>query len=181
MADGTKYCAWGATTAKTGGVKSGTMAGPMVFFSESGQASSGLVLTPITHAMEMNLRWDNASGTLSAGVLGSVESIPANYTTETMLFRGPSDAAACWPRPVGAGCAVHNWGVTLRKYKGKDTGFPAGGWDVDKTLSHLGYYSDNGNKSPLFQLRIARELLLVFANHVLTSVARRCILLLLHH
>jgi hypothetical protein len=144
MADGTKYGAWGPATAAHGGVPSGTMAGPMVFYSdETGQqGSSGLVLTPITHAMEMNLYWDNATSTLQAGLLGSVASIPVNYTSETMLFKGPS--AGCAPRPAGAGCAVHNWGVALRKYKGKDTGFPAGGWDADATLSHLGYYSDNG-------------------------------------
>eukprot|EP01044_Picomonas_judraskeda_P024125 COSAG03_NODE_6545_length_1043_cov_1.157839_3_plen_54_part_01 len=39
-----------------------------MFFSESGQAASGLVLTPITHAMEMNLHWDNASSTLNVSL-----------------------------------------------------------------------------------------------------------------
>ena len=145
MADGTKYGAWGPATAAAG-VASGTMAGPMVFWSPPGSAAgaSGLVLAPVTHAMEMNLFWSNASKSLEAGLLGSIREIPANYTAETLLFLGPDARSACAPRPCGPNAAVHGFGVALRRYKGKDTGFPAGGWGADATLSHLGYYSDNG-------------------------------------
>jgi hypothetical protein len=125
MAEGSEYGAWDSSTSD---VKSGTMGGPMVFF--GGRASaSGLVLTPITHAMEQNLHWEEGrgGGTLQAGLLGSIAQIPANYTAETMLFLGAREAEACAPFPVGTNCAVRGWGSALRRYKGKDTGFPAGG------------------------------------------------------
>ena len=89
-------------------------------------------------------RWDNATKTLRAGLLGSIAEIPAAYTSETMLFLGSAEPAGCAPFPCGPGAAVRNWGAALRRYKGKDTGFPAGGWEADPTLAYLGYYSDNG-------------------------------------
>jgi hypothetical protein len=47
MADGTKYGAWGPATAAHGGVPSGTMAGPMVFYSdETGQQGSSSPRSP---------------------------------------------------------------------------------------------------------------------------------------
>ena len=105
---------------------------------------ASLTQAPVTHAMEMNLAWSTASRSLQAGLLGSIREIPANYTAETLLFLGPGARSACAPRPCGPNAAVHSFGVALRRYKGKDTGFPAGGWGADATLSHLGYYSDNG-------------------------------------
>ena len=69
--------------------------------------------------------------------LGSVTSIPANYTAETMLFLGTRDEAACLPFKCGVNSAVHGFGTTLRRYKGKDTGFPAGGFDADPTLAYV--------------------------------------------
>lgn len=45
----------------------------------------------LTHAMEMNLRWDNASRTLRAGLLGTIHEIPKNYSSETMLFLGSQE------------------------------------------------------------------------------------------
>ena len=33
--------------------------------------------------------WDTPTRTLQAGLLGSVSSVPANYSSETMLFLGP--------------------------------------------------------------------------------------------
>ena len=168
----------GGVKAPTTGVKSGTMAGPMLFMgggegkgTGGGSGSSSLVLAPATHAMEMNLYWEASTNTLQAGLLGSITDIPANYTSETMLYLGADDSAGCAPHPPGGpNCAVRGWGQALRAYKNKDLGskwaseednghyspphgFPAGGtavfppgatWSADPTLSHLGYYSDNG-------------------------------------
>ena len=61
-----------------------------------------------------------------------------------MMFLGPQDETKCAPYPCGVNSAVRDFGATLRKYTGKDGGFPAGGFEADSTLSHLGYYSDNG-------------------------------------
>ena len=58
--------------------------------------------------------------------------------------RRPSAASLCAPFACGVNAAVRDWGVALRGYKGKDQGFPAGGFDNDPTLAYLGYYSDNG-------------------------------------
>ena len=98
-----------------------------------------MVLTPITQTMEMNLAWDVTTATLEAGLLGSVAAIPANYTSETMLFLGTRTRERCAPRACGLNTAVAGWGRALRRYKGKDTGFPAGGFAADPTLAYLGY------------------------------------------
>ena len=51
-----------------------------------------------------------------------------------------SAAAGCAPFPcAGPNAAVRGFGQTLRRYKGKDTGFPAGGFAADPTLVYLGY------------------------------------------
>ena len=52
----------------------------------------------------------------------------ANYTSETMLSLGPAMPSACAPYPCGGNAAVRAWGQALRRYKGKDTAFPAGGY-----------------------------------------------------
>ena len=122
--------------AAAGGVPGGTMAGPMMLWTATGSA---MVLTPVTQTMEMNMAWDAATATLEAGLLGSVAEIPANYTSETMLFLGNRTRESCQPRACGLNSAVAGWGVALRRYKGKDTGFPAGGFDADPTLAYLGY------------------------------------------
>ena len=137
MADGTRYGAWdAAAVVAAGGVPGGTMAGPMMLWTATGSA---MVLTPVTQTMEMNMAWDAATATLEAGLLGSVAEIPANYTSETMLFLGNRTRESCQPRACGLNSAVAGWGVALRRYKGKDTGFPAGGFDADPTLAYLGY------------------------------------------
>lgn len=143
MADGTRYGAWdAAAVAAARGVPGGTMAGPMMLWADgarNGVGSFAMVLTPITHAMEMNIAWNPAAGALEAGLLGSVAAIPVNYTSETMLFFGNRSRESCAPRACGLNSAVAAWGVALRRYKGKDTGFPAGGFEADPTLEYLGY------------------------------------------
>ena len=99
MSEGTEYGAWGPEVLAKG-VKSGTMAGPMVFWERAKTANYSLVLTPVTHAMEMNMLWDTPTRTLQAGLLGSVSSVPANYSSETMLFLGPVRPTAPSSRPA---------------------------------------------------------------------------------
>jgi len=144
MADGTQYGAWDAAALKeSGGVVGGTMGGPMLFWSDSAQSPYAMIYTPITHAMEMNLQWSSSS-TLEAGLLGSITTIPEAYTSETMLFLGSRHSAACAPQACGLNSMMRGWGHNLRVYKGKDTSFPAGGFERDPTLAYLGYYTDNG-------------------------------------
>jgi hypothetical protein len=111
------------------------MAGPLVVWGEG----HSLVIAPVTQAMEMNMRWIPAKSIYTAGPLGSIDDIPGNYTVETMLFLGPSTSVGCLPFACGANSAVRGFGQTLRKYKGKDTAFPAGGYAADPTLQYLGY------------------------------------------
>jgi hypothetical protein len=66
-----------------------------------------------------------------------------------MLFLGPSttgSAGGCYPFACGPNAAVRGFGQAVRKLKGKDTRFPAGGYDADPTLAYLGYYTDNGER-----------------------------------
>jgi len=39
-----------------------------------------MVYAPITHAMEMNMQWNGKDKTLEAGLLGSIVSVPKNYS-----------------------------------------------------------------------------------------------------
>jgi hypothetical protein len=133
MADGTKYANWGDATAHVPG---GTMAGPLVVWGKA----HALVLAPVTNGMATNLVWSGTSRTYSAGLLGSIDAIPAGVSTETLLYLGPSGAAACAPYACGVPSAVRGFGTALRRYKGKDLRFPSGGYDP--TLAYLGYYSD---------------------------------------
>ena len=137
MADGIKYGSWDGSLESMSG---GTMGGPVVLWEDAAEGSTtttAVVLSPITNAMAMNMVFDPASRTLGAGLLGSIDTIPANYTSETMLYVAGGDGA-------GPNAAMHGFGTSLRQLKGKDTGFPAGGMASDMTLSHLGYYTDNG-------------------------------------
>lgn len=128
-----RYYKWGENI--SAGLAGGTMAGPLVVWGES----TSVVVAPITHAMEMNMVWESATNSYSAGPLGSIDALPVNYTVETMLFLGPNSAAGCAPFKCGPNAAVRGFGQAVRTYTGKDTGFPAGGYAADPTLQNLGY------------------------------------------
>ena len=128
-----------------------------------GAGGAAVVLSPVTNAMAMNMVFNNATKCVEVGTLGSIIEIPANYTAETMLYVSAGSAtssiattttaattsttatattattgSSCAPyRCGGPNAAVSGFGVALRRYMGKDTGFPAGGFDADPTLAYV--------------------------------------------
>ena len=75
------------------------------------------------------------SGVLEYGLLGSITSIPANYSSSVMIHWGN-----------GVNEAVEGYGAALLKYYGKaGRQWEADGPAKDDVRLHsLGYYTDNG-------------------------------------
>lgn len=159
---------WSDNISDSDGLVGGTMAGPLVVWGPE----HALIVAPVTQAMEMNMVWNNLTTAYSAGPLGSIDSLPVNYTVETMLFLGPSTSSACAPFACGPNAAVRGFGEVLRKYKGKDTQFPAGGFDADPTLKYLGYCAYHDGCVLCFD---SRSFLHVTRSQIPTTVLSVCI------
>ncbi|WP_435172326.1 CBM35 domain-containing protein [Actinacidiphila sp. bgisy145] len=98
---------------------------PWVYFDDSGNA---FVLSAADHFQEA--RTSKASdGSIAAGVVTAVGSLPAGYTRRTILTT-----------KNGVGAAYRAWGAAIRTLAGKTV--PAN--DTGIVLSTLGYWTDNG-------------------------------------
>lgn len=98
---------------------------PWVFFDAKG---STFVLSAANHFQEARTT-QAADGSIAAGVLSSVGSLPAGYTRQTILST-----------KAGIGAAYHAWGTALTTLAGKK--LPAN--DTGPILNTLGYWTDNG-------------------------------------
>jgi hypothetical protein len=63
-----------------------------------------VVLSPITHAMEMNMQWNAVTRAYEVGMIGTVTSIPAGYTAETILYLAPNTVEECAPCVIMHAC-----------------------------------------------------------------------------
>jgi hypothetical protein len=118
----TNTSAWNEVT-----ISSGLMSGPTLLF----KAASPLdvaTLAPFDEFMAASqMSVDNQ---LQMGVLGSITSLPVDYTLSTLLYLGSS----------GIHSTIQEWGTLMRQeYGKKDRGF-----DADETVNWLGYNTDNG-------------------------------------
>ncbi|WP_030898419.1 carbohydrate-binding protein [Streptomyces sp. NRRL F-5126] len=104
---------------------SGASDSPWVFFDSSGNT---FVLSAANHFQEAQTS-QGADGSIAAGVISSVATLPAGYTRQTIL--SASD---------GVGTAHRAWGTALTRLAGKP--LPAN--DAGVVLSTLGYWTDNG-------------------------------------
>ncbi|MBD0739348.1 CBM35 domain-containing protein [Streptomyces sp. CBMA29] len=98
---------------------------PWVFFDGSGNT---FVLSAADHFQEAQTT-QAADGSIAAGVLGSVATLPAGYTRRTVLSV-----------KAGVGASYHAWGAALTALSGKT--LPAN--DKGAILNTLGYWTDNG-------------------------------------
>ncbi|WP_329071760.1 carbohydrate-binding protein [Streptomyces sp. NBC_01429] len=104
---------------------SGAADSPWVFFDDKGNT---FVLSAANHFAEARTAL-TPDGSIAAGVLNSVATLPAGYTRQTILSA-----------KAGVGAAYHAWGTALTALAGKT--LPAN--DAGPILNTLGYWTDNG-------------------------------------
>jgi len=102
--------------------------GPLVLFSTD--LSTSFVLSPASNFMAASQAYDDSTKTLSYGVLGSITSVPAQFTVETIiqLGSGVNSVMQAWGDRL-----LHRYGKERYAYRGKDL-----------TVRYLGYSTDNG-------------------------------------
>jgi hypothetical protein len=98
---------------------------PWVFFDGSGNT---FVLSAANHFQEAETT-QAADGSIAAGVLGSIGTLPAGYSRQTILTVR-----------AGVGAAYRAWGTALRTLAGKAV--PPN--DAGPVLGTLGYWTDHG-------------------------------------
>ncbi|ACU71571.1 Carbohydrate binding family 6 [Catenulispora acidiphila DSM 44928] len=104
---------------------SGASDSPWVFFDAAGNT---FVLSAANHFQEAQTT-QGTDGSIAAGVLTSIATLPAGYTRQTILTA-----------KAGVGAAYHAWGSALTTLAGKI--LPPN--DSGAILSTLGYWTDNG-------------------------------------
>ncbi|MFE9601350.1 CBM35 domain-containing protein [Streptomyces hokutonensis] len=104
---------------------SGAADSPWVFFDANGNT---FVLSAANHFQEAQTT-QGPDGSITAGVLSSIGTLPAGYTRQTILSA-----------KAGVGAAYHAWGAALTRLAGK----PLPTNDTGVILSTLGYWTDNG-------------------------------------
>ena len=134
MAEGTSIKEW--STGGSGVIRGGTMGGPVVLFDQPaspGSSPNAMVLGYFSNFLTGSCVQDQRNGALDFGLLGSITSIPANYSSSMMLYFSAD----------GVNAAVEGYGAALLKYYGK----PGRQWETaadDVSIQSLGYYTDNG-------------------------------------
>ncbi len=97
----------------------------------SDEASHSLVLSPLNRFKDgVQTRSPDVGGALDCGVQGQITSLPGGFALQTILTAGP-----------GVTDSLYAWGSDLLAYSGKPRTGPA----HDPTVTHLGYWTDNGS------------------------------------
>jgi hypothetical protein len=122
--------AWNTTSSV---ITSGMEGGPVVLFdlSRRGEADM-LVLSPFSHFMATSLYQRNSQSTpvLEYGVMGSMSTIPAEFTQSFIVFYSPH----------GVNEGVREWGEVMQRAFNRTNEHRMN----DLTINYLGYYTDNG-------------------------------------
>ncbi|MBY8880095.1 CBM35 domain-containing protein [Actinacidiphila acidipaludis] len=98
---------------------------PWVFFDDAGDT---FIVSAANHFQEAQTS-QGGDGSIKAGVISSIGTLPAGYTRQTILST-----------KSGVGAAHRAWGTALTRLAGKP--LPAN--DAGVVLSTLGYWTDNG-------------------------------------
>ncbi|GFR90870.1 non-lysosomal glucosylceramidase [Elysia marginata] len=104
----------------------GIQGGPLVLFDNS---SNALVISPLSNFMSASNKKFGGEH-LSWGIMGLVDRVPAGHTTDFVVSFSNR----------GVNQAMRDWGKYLTSIYGKTSDAR----DKDLTLSHLGYWTDNG-------------------------------------
>lgn len=115
---------WNSDAIISGGIAGSA---PLLLFNED--ASATVVVSAFNNFMAHSQFYDPNAHTLSYGLLGSITSVPAGYTLETVLYAGD-----------GINAGMLGWGDTLLTRYSKQRN----AYKRDFTLRNLGYSTDNG-------------------------------------
>ena len=119
----------GSWNASSTVIRSGMQGGPVVLFNLTQQGEGDvLIISPFSHFMATSLAQRN--NVLEYGVMGSMTSVPANYTHTMMIFYSP--------RGINEG--MREWGLTVQQAFNRTNENRRN----DLTVNYLGYYTDNG-------------------------------------
>ncbi|KAK3789015.1 hypothetical protein RRG08_058193 [Elysia crispata] len=105
--------------------------GPLVFFDRKGNA---LVLSPLNNFMAASMWQEDHAPVLGWGIMGGVDSLPAGFEHKTIAF--------CSNQSIGH--AVEGWGQVMRQVYNKTQNVTDYHQNQDLSLTHLGYWTDNG-------------------------------------
>ena len=114
-------------------IQSSMIAGPITLFNltQKGEGDT-IVISPFSHFMATSLshRRKLSDSILEYGIMGSINTIPANYTQSLIVFYSPN----------GINRAVRDWGTTMQKAFNRTNEHRLN----DLTVNYLGYYTNNG-------------------------------------
>jgi hypothetical protein len=123
----------GAWNTTSNVIVSGMQGGPVVIFdlNRRGEADM-LVLSPFSHFMATSLyqRKSSLGPVLEYGVMGSMATIPAEFTQSFIVFYSPH----------GINEGIREWGETMQRAFNRTNEHRMN----DITVNYLGYYTDNG-------------------------------------
>ncbi|CAF3548503.1 unnamed protein product, partial [Rotaria sp. Silwood2] len=126
--DDDKHAGWWNSSSKV--IRSGIQSCPVVLFNLTQQGEGDmLVLSPFSQFMATSLSQTN-SNILEFGVMGSMLSIPANYTHSMVVFYALN----------GINEGIREWGKIMQNEYNRTNRHRLS----DVTINYLGYYTDNG-------------------------------------
>nr|KAG5703076.1 hypothetical protein BaRGS_016237 [Batillaria attramentaria] len=103
--------------------------GPLVLYDTQGGV---ILISPMDQLMAASVWLDG--DVLAWGIMGGVDNLPPGFQFQTLLYTGTS----------GVGQAFKEWGRVLRQWYGKTSDVVKYHQEQDITLTHLGYWTDNG-------------------------------------
>lgn len=104
----------------------GLSGGPLAIFDQEGNT---VIISPFSQFMAASVTHPDFDNSVGWGVMGGVQKVPPNYQYDTILYYAK-----------GINKAFEGWGRLMRKWYGRTDDFVK----TDLTISHLGYWTDNG-------------------------------------
>ncbi|GFR86884.1 non-lysosomal glucosylceramidase [Elysia marginata] len=104
---------------------------PLVFFDRTANA---LVVSPFNNFMSASMWQEDHAPNLNLGIMGGVDSLPAGFEHKTLVYCSDQ----------GIGHALEGWGEVMRKVYNKTQNVTDYHARQDLSLTHLGYWTDNG-------------------------------------
>ncbi|ELT88611.1 hypothetical protein CAPTEDRAFT_195295 [Capitella teleta] len=108
-------------------IKDGRNGGPMALFDRHGNA---LFISPFSQFMSASVWHDKSQSAYYWGIMGSVQSVPAGFHSQTIVYYSPN----------GINAAIEGWGLAMRTLYNKQSHYR----ESDVTVNYLSYWSDNG-------------------------------------
>ncbi|GFN77542.1 non-lysosomal glucosylceramidase [Plakobranchus ocellatus] len=105
--------------------------GPIAFFDKKGNA---LIISPFNNFMAASMWQEDDAAILDWGIMGGVDSLPKGFEHKTIAF--------CSNHSIGH--AFEGWGEILKTVYNKTQNVTDFHQTQDLSLTHLGYWTDNG-------------------------------------